>query len=42
MNDVAIPNRYSNELRGDEISLGAVYVCDQAYDEILETIFSMR
>ena len=40
INDVTIPDRESNKLRGDEISLGTVYVFDVTYDEILDTIFS--
>ena len=40
INDVSHPTRASNELRGDTIRLGAVYICDGAHDEILETIVS--
>ena len=40
INDVNIPARASNKLRGDEIRLGAVYVCDDTHSEILETMFS--
>ena len=40
INYVALPARASNKLRGDEIMLGAVYVCYVTHDEILETIFS--
>ena len=39
INDVYIPDRASNELRGDIIRLGDVYVCDNAHYEILETTF---
>ena len=40
INYVALSDRASNNLRGDVISLGAVYVCDVTHNEILETIFS--
>ena len=40
INDVALPYKASNNLRGDLISLGTVYVCDDTHNEILETIFS--
>ena len=37
---VTLTNIASNKLRGDKIKLGALYVCDYAHYEILETIFS--
>ena len=40
INDVNIPDRASNKLRGDVIRLGVVYVCDDTHNEILEAIFS--
>ena len=40
INDVAIHAIASNKLRGAEIMLSAVYVCDITHDEILKTIFS--
>ena len=39
INTVNIPDISSNKLSGDLIRLCAVYVCDDIYDEILETIF---
>ena len=36
INYVAITAKASNYLRGDEIRLGAIYVCDYAHDEIME------
>ena len=39
INDVNITDRESNKLRGDEIMLCAVYVCNYIHDEILEPIF---
>ena len=42
INDIALPNRAQNNLRGDAIRLGDVYVCDDAPDEILGTMFSME
>ena len=39
IHDVDITARTSNKLRGDKIRLGAVYICDDTHDEILETIF---
>ena len=39
INDVAITTRDSNKLRGDIIRLGAVYVFNDAHDEILEKCF---
>ena len=39
INYVALPYIALNTLRGDTIRLYAVYVCDDAHDEILETIF---
>ena len=39
INDVALPDKASNKLRGDTIRLSAVYVCDFTHDEIMETIF---
>ena len=39
---VALPDRDLNKLRGDVIMLNAVYVCDDEYDEILETIISRQ
>ena len=39
---VALPTRASNKFRGDTIRLGAVYVCDDANNEILEKIFSRK
>ena len=41
INYVSLPNRYSNKLRGNATRLGAVYVCDDAHDEIVQT-FSLR
>ena len=38
--DVALPTRYENNLIGDEIRLGTVYVCDYAHHKIFETIFA--
>ena len=38
--DVALPTRYKNNLIGDAIRLGTVYVCDYAHDKIFETIFA--
>ena len=32
INDIALPNRASNKLRGDAISLGSVYGCDYTHD----------
>ena len=40
INGVIIPTRSSNKLRDDAIRLGALYVCDDSHDEILEKIFS--
>ena len=40
INDIYLPDRASNKLRGGTIRSGAVYVCDVTHDEILETIFS--
>ena len=40
INDVSLPAIASNKLRGDTIRLGAVYICDDANDEILETNFA--
>ena len=42
MNDVALPSISPNKLRGDTIRLGAVYVCDDLHDEILETVFQLK
>ena len=39
INDVAITTRDSNKLRGDIIRLGALYVFNDAHDEILEKCF---
>ena len=38
--DADFTDRSSNELSGDTIWLGAVYVYDDAHNEILETFFS--
>ena len=40
INDVAIPDKSSNTLRGDEIRLVNIYVCGVTQNEILETILS--
>ena len=40
INDVALPAKVSNTLRGDEIRLGGFYVSDDTHDEITETIIS--
>ena len=40
VNDVALPSRASNILRGVAIRLGDVYVCGDAQDEIREKMFS--
>ena len=40
INDVALPDIASNKLRGDEIRLVGVYVCDVTHNKMLETIFS--
>ena len=40
INDVALPAKASNKLRGDTMRLGYVYVFDVTHNEILETIFS--
>ena len=37
---VSIPDRASNELKGDTIRFGSVYICVFTYNEIMETIFS--
>ena len=42
INDVALPDRASNKLRGDVIRLGDVYVCDNAHDEILKNILQEK
>ena len=39
INDVALPAGNKNMLKDIEIRLGAVYVCDYAHDEIMETFF---
>ena len=39
INDVALPIRSSNNLRGGSIRFGYVSIFDGAHDEILETIF---
>ena len=39
INGISITTGASNKLRENEIRLGAVYVCDDSHDEILETIF---
>ena len=41
INDVALNHRTSNNLRGGAVRLGAVYVFNDAHDEILETIFQV-
>ena len=40
INNVAIPNKASDNWKCDTLRLGAVYFCDESNDEILETIFS--
>ena len=40
INDVVINTKAWNNSRGDTIRLGAVYICDDANDEILETNFA--
>ena len=40
INDVSLTDRASNNLRGNAIGLGTVYVCDVTHSEIPETIFS--
>ena len=40
INDVSLPDRDSNKLRGDAIILGAICVCDSSQDEILEKFFN--
>ena len=40
INDVNIPDRYLNKLRGDTIRLGSVFVFNGKHNKILETIFS--
>ena len=40
-NDIALSPGAQNNLRGDKIRLGHIYICDDAYDETLGTIFSM-
>ena len=40
IDDVDIPYRSSNKLRGNEIMLSDMYVCDDSHDEIMETVFS--
>ena len=42
INDIALPYRDSNNLRCDSIRLGAVYICDESHDEILDTVFSRK
>ena len=36
INDIALPTRSSNKLRGNTIRLGVVYLFDDAHDEIIE------
>ena len=40
INDVNLPARASNKLRGFEIRLGYEYVCDDTNDETLGNIYS--
>ena len=40
INDISLPDRSSNRLRGDATMFGTIYVCDVTNNEILETIFS--
>ena len=40
INEVALPDRSSNTLRGYAIKLGTVYICDGSHDEITEKCFS--
>ena len=40
INDCVLPDGAINKLRGDAIKSGAVYICDDTHDEILETVFS--
>ena len=40
INYVSLTARASNNSRDDTIRLGAVYVCDDEHDEIIEKIFS--
>ena len=39
INDIALPARASNKLRGDTIRPGAVCICDDTHNIILETNF---
>ena len=39
INGVALPDRAQNNSRGGKIRFSDVYVCDDAHDEILGTIF---
>ena len=38
INDIALPARALNNLRGHAIRLGAMYVHDDAHNEIAETV----
>ena len=40
INDVSLPAKTSNNLRGDAIRLGSVYVFSVTHNEIMETLFS--
>ena len=40
INDVAIPDRSSNNFRGDAIRKVTVYFFDVTHDEMMETIYS--
>ena len=42
MNYLSITTRASNRLRDNVIRIGAVYVCNDAHDEILGTIFEIK
>ena len=41
-NGVVLFARCSNKSRDDAISLGNMYICGDAHDEILETVFKGR
>ena len=40
INDVTLPDRSSNNFRGDAIRLAGFYVCDVTHNKILETTFA--
>ena len=41
-NEVDLPARASNKLRGDTIRLCDIFVCDNTDNEIIENIFQMK